>query len=146
MTVPAIKTLWGIAKSPELSLSDEELHLLVQARTGKESLKKLTQREIALMAGVLQGMKDSASGTVHKSRKNKGNTATASQRRKIHMLARDLGWDNPARVNGMCKKMFGVSCVEWLKYQQCSKLIEALKAMLEREGTNENGTDDQGKS
>lgn len=37
------------------------------------------------------------------------------------------------RVNGLCKKMFKVSSVEWLNYQQCSKLIEALKSMVERE-------------
>ena len=29
--------------------------------------------------------------------------------------------------------MFGVSAVEWLNYQQCSKLIEALKSMLKRQ-------------
>ncbi len=29
--------------------------------------------------------------------------------------------------------MFQVSSVEWLNYQQCSKLIEALKSMVERE-------------
>lgn len=31
---PSIKRVWGIAKSPELKLTDEELHLLVQAHTG----------------------------------------------------------------------------------------------------------------
>ena len=30
---PSIKRVWGIAKSPELKLTDEELHLLVQAHT-----------------------------------------------------------------------------------------------------------------
>lgn len=30
-TKPIIKKLWGIAKSPELKLSDEELHLVVMA-------------------------------------------------------------------------------------------------------------------
>ena len=33
---PSIKRVWGIAKSPELKLTDEELHLLVQAHTGRE--------------------------------------------------------------------------------------------------------------
>lgn len=32
-----IRTLWGIAKSPELQLGSEELHLVVQAQTGKDS-------------------------------------------------------------------------------------------------------------
>ena len=34
---PSIKRVWGIAKSPELKLTDEELHLLVQAHTGKDN-------------------------------------------------------------------------------------------------------------
>ena len=33
---PNIKKIWGIAKSPELKLTDEELHLVVQAHTGKD--------------------------------------------------------------------------------------------------------------
>lgn len=37
----------------------------------------------------------------------------------------------------MCQKMFGVSAVEWLNYQQCSKLIEALKSMLKRQKEKE---------
>lgn len=28
MASPTIKMLWGLAKSPELSMTDEELHLL----------------------------------------------------------------------------------------------------------------------
>lgn len=36
---PNIKKIWGIAKSPELKLTDEELHLVVQAHTGKDHLQ-----------------------------------------------------------------------------------------------------------
>ena len=32
-----IKTLWGLAKSKELGLTEEELHLLVARETGKDS-------------------------------------------------------------------------------------------------------------
>ena len=39
---PSIKRVWGIAKSPELKLTDEELHLLVQAHTGKDSIKAVS--------------------------------------------------------------------------------------------------------
>ena len=51
----------------------------------------------------------------------------------IFKLTQELGWDKPSRVNGMCRKMFGVGAVEWLDYQQCSKLIEALKSMAKRQ-------------
>ena len=43
---PSIRTLWAIAKSPELCLSEEDLHAVVYRETGKESMKKLTQGEI----------------------------------------------------------------------------------------------------
>lgn len=36
---PSIRTLWAIAKSPELHLTDEDLHAVVYRETGKESMK-----------------------------------------------------------------------------------------------------------
>lgn len=131
-----LRTIWGLAKSPELHMSDEELHVLVSGHTGKDSLKKLTKREIALVAGVLADMKDSAK---RQNRQNshpsaRGNPATANQRKKVWKLAQELDWTNPARVDGMCKRMFRVDKVEWLNYKQCSDLIEALKEMVERKG------------
>lgn len=62
-----------------------------------------------------------------------GNAVTVHQRKKIAQLAEALGWKEEKRVNGLAQKMFGVARVEWLDYQQCSKLIEALKAMVRRE-------------
>ena len=49
----SIRTLWAIAKSPELHLSDEDLHAVVFRETGKESMKKLSQGEINEVARVL---------------------------------------------------------------------------------------------
>lgn len=43
---PSIKRVWGIAKSPELKLTDEELHLLVQAHTGRVSVKPVQQKHL----------------------------------------------------------------------------------------------------
>ena len=105
MTKPTIRMVWGLAKCPELSLTDEELHLIVSAHTGKDSIKQLNQRELRTVIGVLGSMKSSAA------KNSRGE-----------------------KINGLCRKMFGVACVEWLSYQQCSKLIEALKAMAGREG------------
>ncbi len=134
---PGIRMVWGIAKSPELKLTDEELHLLVQAHTGKESIRDLGNRELQTVIRVLLRMKDSAKKSGRGKRPG-GNPATENQRKKIYRLTQALGWDKPARVNGMCRRMFGVSAVEWLDYRQCSKLIEALKAMAERkEGEDE---------
>ncbi len=81
------------------------------------------------MVRVLGGMRDSAKRA---RRGDAGNAETAAQRRKIYKLAQELGWDKPARVNGMCRRMFKVDRVEWLNYKQCSDLIEALKGMVKR--------------
>lgn len=130
---PSIRTVWGIAKSPELKLTDEELHLIVQAHTGKDSIKALTARELRMVVNVLVGMKESCRKEERGKKYQGGNSSTVNQRGKIYKLTQELGWDKPARVNGLCKRMFGIERVEWLDYQQCSKLIEALKAMLKRQ-------------
>lgn len=132
MAEPTIRMIWGLAKSPELSLSDEELHLLVQAHTGKDSIKELSRRERGTVISALLNMKDSASGMKRETKVKRGNVGTANQRKKIYRLCEELGWDKPSRVNGLCMKMFKVSAVEWLNYQKCSKLIEALKSMAAR--------------
>ena len=56
MASPTIRMLWGIAKSPELGMTDEELHLLVLSHTGKDSIKQLNKRELGVMVSVLAGM------------------------------------------------------------------------------------------
>lgn len=145
MAEPTIRMLWGIAKSPELSMTDEELHLLVSAHTGKDSIKELNKRELGTMVGLLTSMKDSASKKGRNERRASGNAGTINQRKKIYKLAEVLGWEKKTRVNGLCKKMFGIGCVEWLNYQQCSKLIEALKNMVERKDKQEEKPDDQRK-
>lgn len=132
MAKPTIRMLWGLAKCPELSLTDEELHLIVSAHTGKDSIRQLNQRELDMVIGVLGNMKSSVLGKDRDDRRTRGNSGTINQRKKIYRLTEELGWEKAARVNGLCKKMFGVTCVEWLNYQQCSKLIEALKSMAER--------------
>lgn len=129
---PDIRKLWGIAKSPELKLTDEELHLIVEAHTGKESIKALNRRELQAVIRVLGSMKDSVKESGCGRGRYAGNPATEEQRKKIYRLTQELGWENAARVNGMCRRMFGVGAVEWLDYQQCSKLIEALKSMARR--------------
>lgn len=141
-TQPGIKRLWGIAKSPGLRLTDEELHYFVAAHTGKDSIKKLSQRELQQMIGLLTNMRNSAY-KAERGQTVRGNSATENQRKKIYVLARELGWDKPARVNGLCRKMFQVDRVEWLDYQQCSKLIEALKGMAKRKQEGEKDVPDQ---
>lgn len=124
-----IRTIWGLAKSEELNLDDEMLHNIVWQETGKESISKLTEAEIKKVCISLIRKKESALGiqTV------KGNPVTQDQRKRIFNLTKKLGWsDNPARLNGFVKSKFKIDKVEWLNAQQCSILIEMLKAMLKR--------------
>ena len=150
-TKQVIKRIWAIAKSPELGLTDEELHLFVQTLTGKDSIRALSQREAQKVIGELGHMKDSAKKAEGRKKHPSGKSSTENQRKKIYMLAKQLGWNRQARVNGMCRRMFKVSSVEWLNYRQCSDLIEALKKMVERnegkEGTADGREEDdcQGK-
>ena len=130
---PSIRTLWAIAKSPELHMTEEDLHAVVYRETQKESLRKLSQGEVNTVARVLQNMKDSVSGGIRTKRTDEGgDVRTVELRRKIYMLAKELGW-SPDQVNGLSKRMFKVDRQEWLNPNQCGKLAEALKAMLARE-------------
>ncbi len=100
---PSIRTLWAIAKSPELHMTDEDLHAVVYRETGKESIKALTQGQINEVARVLQNMKDGVSRSTRPKRTDEGGDArTIQQRRKIYALTESLGWnDNPQRIQGL---------------------------------------------
>ena len=136
---PSIRTLWAIAKSPELHMTDEDLHAVVYRETGKESIKALTQGQINEVARVLQNMKDGVSRSTRPKRTDEGGDArTVQQRRKIYALTEQLGWnDNPQRIQGFVKRMTGVDRLEWLNVAQCEKVIEGLKAILKRQERKE---------
>ena len=129
-----LRTVFGIAKSKELQLTDDELHLIVESHTGKSSLKELNDKEIQVVVRELSRLKDRQKRNSRAEKYNRGNQSTINQRKKIYRLTEELGWNtNSARLSGFVKRMFGVTAVEWLNYEQCSKLIEALKGMIERE-------------
>ena len=131
----SIRTLWAIAKSPELGMSSDDLHALIYRETGKDSMKKLTQGEVNDLARVLQNLKDGVGSSASSKRTDAGgDPRTIAQRRKIYQLCYDLGWnDDNRRINAFAKRMFGVERVEWLTPAQCYKLIEALKKMAARQ-------------
>lgn len=136
---PSIRTLWAIAKSPELHMTDEDLHALVYCETGKGSIKALTQGQINEMARVLQNMKDGVSRSTRTKRTDEGgDVRTVQQRRKIYALTEQLGWNNnPQRIQGFVKRITGVDRLEWLNVAQCEKVIEGLKAILKRQERKE---------
>lgn len=138
---PSIRTLWAIAKSAELHMTDEDLHAVVYRETGKASMKELSQGQINEVARVLQNMKDSVKGPGKAKRTDTGGDArTVQQRQKIYRLTEELGWNSdPRRIQGFAKRMTGVDRLEWLNVSQCEKVIEGLKAILARERKKEAG-------
>lgn len=128
----SIRTLWGIAKSPELSMTDEDLHALVYRETGKESIRKLSQGELNAVARVLQNLKDGARRPGQGKRTDEGgDPRTVELRRKIYHLMQELDWSE-RQVNDLARRMFRVERIEWLTPGRCGKLVEAMKAILAR--------------
>lgn len=131
---PSIRTLWAIAKSPELMLSEDDLHAVVFRETGKESIRKLSQKELSTVVRVLQNMKDGIQRDTKSKRTDEGgDPRTVQLRRKIYALCDTLGWNSDnQRINAFAKRMCGVERIEWLDMAQCCKIVEALKAMTAR--------------
>ena len=131
----SLRTIWAIAKSPELGMSDEDLHAVVYRETGKESMRKMSQGEIDRVSRVLQNMKEGTKKNENSKRTDEGgDPRTVKLRHKIYALCGELGWnDDNSRINGFCKRMFGVERIEWLTMTQCNLVIEALKSMVERQ-------------
>ena len=97
-TKVSIRTLWGLAKSPELSLDDEDLYSLVERETGKDSLRALTQGELDRVAQILEIQKDQGKKQTAGQRSyGRGRPETAAQRRKIYCLTQEpcgsTGWN-----------------------------------------------------
>ena len=107
MASPTIRMLWGLAKSPELSMTDEELHLLVSAHTGKDSIKALNKRELGTMVSVLQNMKDSSSKGTRNRQRQTGNVGTENQRKKIYKRTRRQESMDSARRCSKCQVWSG---------------------------------------
>lgn len=129
----SIKTIWGIAKSPELQLSEDELYIIISRETKKDSMRKLTQGEVNNICRVLLNMKDSVAKKEQRRTDTHGNAQTETMRKKVYILTGELGWNNDnSRINGFVKRMFGVDYIGWLTPEQCTKLIEILKKMIAR--------------
>lgn len=131
----SIKAIWGLAKSPELSLDDENLYALIERETKKDSMRKLSQSEIDHVCRILQNMKEEQTRKSRRKRTDTGGVeATKDLRKKIYILTGRLGWNNNNnRINGFVRKNFGIDRIEWLSVTQCMKLIEILKKMVKRE-------------
>ena len=139
MAATAIQTksrysrIWAGAR--EAGLSSDAVHDLVSREFNKKSLKQLTDRQVEKLGSLLWDM--GKGRTVQRSSTKRtdegGREDNVQQRRKIYMLAQELGWSEDD-VNRFCLSKYGVARQEWLPPDKCSEMIEALKAMGSRAG------------
>lgn len=129
----SIRTIWGLAKCPELALEEADLYAIIWRETGKEHMRELSQGDIDKVCRALTALKESSGGKQQR-RPHPGTPAADRMRGKVYAMSYQLGWGgDKARINGFVRKMFNVDTLEWLTAYQCGQLIEAMKAMAERE-------------
>lgn len=133
-----IAAIWASAK--EYGLDKQNVYDIIGAVSEKEHMTGLTYLEAAKVIGKIKGYAEQS----QKRTDAGGDPATVPLRKKIYALTKELGWnDNNDRINGFCKKMFGVERIEWLQVWQCHSCIEALKKMVDRKGSGENATKEE---
>lgn len=123
---PQIKSIWGLAKSKELSLTDDDLYSIVIRVTGKDSLRSLTTKELNKVIATLINMKENYN--------TRPGMATEKQIYKIKEYEKLLGWsDNPKRLQAFMNKYYKVEKIEWLKFKEASNLIDSLKSIARKQ-------------
>ena len=132
ITRDQIKLIWVLAR--QLGMESDELHDVVSAVTGKNSIRVLSVADATDVIEVLVR----AGGRIRKKRKiapilpsNVVEIVTRKQSRLIKHLERRLGWqDNPQRLKGFTKRIIKREGVR--TKQEAIKVIEGLKSMARR--------------
>lgn len=127
ITSAQIKKIYATAK--ELNLDNELLHTFIFNMIGCEHISALTIYEANQIIDELEYKK-----TGVRKQQYRSNMATDDQIYKIHALERELEWnDNPRRLRGFMRKYCKTDNEKWLTFDKASKLIEALKKVVDRE-------------
>lgn len=114
----------------EMGIDNDTLHTHVFNITKKNSLKELTITEAVNVIDSLQG--------------SEYGRMTWRQKRFIFSLARQLRWlDENGSVDikvlrSFIKRQTGMPTEEWLTQKAASEVIEAMKAILEKDGLKKN--------
>ena len=107
---------------------DDDLHALVSALTGKDSVKSLTYAEAQAVITDLQKRQGEAPLPRHKPKTHpeRPGGATDGQQRKVWALMYQLAKeDKELRIDSTPQQPF-----IWLDFQACNKLIEVLKGYV----------------
>lgn len=134
-TVNQVRAIFGLAK--ERGLNSETLHMLIEAETGKESIKDLTFSEankaIQAMGGRTFEAQRAPRRTEQYRRQRTGSKqiATKEQFTLIGRLASQRNW-TPESMVSFCQRTIRTDRPKTTK--QANVIIEALKAMNTRDG------------
>ena len=123
------KAILHIAKA-QLGLSEEQYREILKAQGGAESSVQLDDfgfEKVLRFFGKMGFKKKRATRRVAPT-----DFATEGQRKVLYHLMEDLGWWT-SRLLGFIKKMTGKEHVEQLSGREAQRVIEALKAMRNRE-------------
>ena len=130
-----LKKIYAMAR--EQGIDGGLLHEMVENQFKKQHISDLTM----IQAGrFIERLGQTQSRCITNAAGRKVALVTKAQRYKIGQLVKDLGWaENPKRLSGFCKKYAGVDNPDWITKEQAWRLIEGLKALLERQpGGDEN--------
>ena len=127
LTPQQMRCIYALARGG--GISNDDLHAVVFATTGKDSIKLLTSAD--------------AKQVIDRLKRLTGQEQVA----KIYALAAKLGWaDDPKRLRAFLEKRFGASHPTFLDDKHARNCIEAMKAMLaggrgERKGGHDGEVD-----
>lgn len=115
-----IRMIYGLAR--RCGMGGDELHGMIAAQTGRESIRELTIYQGVQLIDRLKGM---AGEPV---REDIPGRASDGQRSMIRSVIREMGWTDE-RLRAFLDKRYHVSDVAFLPSAKCGAVIEALKAM-----------------
>jgi len=138
VTVQQKKKIYAVAR--EIGIDNDLLHSQVEAKFKKQHISDLTLNQAGALIDYLEGLKGDKNRHVQLPTGRLLPLITDKQLYKINQLARQLGWDNPKRLQGFCKKYAGVDKPEWLTKEQAWRVIEGLKSLVNQ--TKAGGGDD----
>lgn len=132
-TPAQLRKIYVLAR--ENGMDSDLLHLYVSNITKKDSLSRISITDAVKVIDSLSGKK-----------KGREERVTKRQEWKIKDLAKAMGWKNEKgeadekRLDGFLRERMGVEHYKWLTKKEASHVIEAFKAMLERQKEEENGS------
>lgn len=129
-----VKAIWGLARKQ--SMTDEQLHDLVDATTQKDSIRALNRDEadkviVALGGTALCKRKPRRTRQDHHQKAGVAQIASGSQLDLINSLAKRRNWTDES-LKKFCQRMIRRAAPTTTK--QANTIIEALKDMNRRDG------------